>query len=84
MGEEWRTRVRADGGGVENESESWWERSGERQRELMGEEGERERELMGEEWRTRAYNKSKSRRSIFDKWTTGLPVQLHTRPRFSL
>ena len=54
MGEEWRTRLRTGGRGVENESENGWERSGERQRELMGEEGERERELMGEEWRTRA------------------------------
>ena len=43
MGEEWRTRAGADGRGVENKSESWWDRS-----------GERERELMGEEWRTRA------------------------------
>ena len=41
--------MRTGGRGVENESENGWERSGERQRELMGEEGERERELMGEE-----------------------------------
>ena len=43
MREEWRARARAGGRGVENESESWWEMS-----------GERERELVGEEWRTRA------------------------------